>query len=93
MERKHGLSTKQLPASAYAGSSKNLKDLKDLNKIKQPRMLQPPKEIVEKANSSDETMGWADNIKPLGATGAKKGARGAGGGGRGALSPLRGKLW
>ena len=28
-ERKHGLSTAQFPVSAYAGSSKNLKDLKD----------------------------------------------------------------
>ena len=27
-ERKHGLSTKQVPVSAYVGSSKNLKDLK-----------------------------------------------------------------
>ena len=27
-ERKHGLSTEQFPVSAYAGSSKNLKDLK-----------------------------------------------------------------
>ena len=27
--RKHGLSTEQDPVSAYAGSSKNLKDLKD----------------------------------------------------------------
>jgi len=27
--RKHGLSTKQFPGSAYVGSSKNLKDLKD----------------------------------------------------------------
>ena len=29
-ERKHGLSTKQFPVSAYVGSSKNLKDLKDV---------------------------------------------------------------
>ena len=28
-ERKHGLSTEQFPVSAYVGSSKNLKDLKD----------------------------------------------------------------
>ena len=28
-ERKHGLSTQQFPVSAYVGSSKNLKDLKD----------------------------------------------------------------
>ena len=28
-ERKHGLSTEQFPVSAYAGNSKNLKDLKD----------------------------------------------------------------
>jgi len=27
--RKHGLSTEQFPVSAYVGSSKNLKDLKD----------------------------------------------------------------
>ena len=27
-ERKHGLSTEQVPASVYVGSSKNLKDLK-----------------------------------------------------------------
>jgi len=27
-ERKHGLSTEQVPVSAYVGSSKNLKDLK-----------------------------------------------------------------
>ena len=29
IERKHGLSTEQVPVSAYVGSSKNLKDLKD----------------------------------------------------------------
>jgi hypothetical protein len=29
-ERKHGLSTEPVPVSAYVGSSKNLKDLKDL---------------------------------------------------------------
>ena len=29
-ERKHGLSAEQVPVSAYVGSSKNLKDLKDL---------------------------------------------------------------
>jgi hypothetical protein len=28
-ERKHGLSTEQVPVSAYVGSSKNIKDLKD----------------------------------------------------------------
>ena len=28
-ERKHGLYTEQFPVSAYVGSSKNLKDLKD----------------------------------------------------------------
>ena len=28
-ERKHGLSTEQFPVSAYVGSSKNLKDLKE----------------------------------------------------------------
>ena len=28
-ERKHGLFTEQFPVSAYVGSSKNLKDLKD----------------------------------------------------------------
>ena len=28
-ERKHGLSTEQVPVSAYVGNSKNLKDLKD----------------------------------------------------------------
>ena len=28
-ERKHGLSTEQLPVSAYVGGSKNLKDLMD----------------------------------------------------------------
>ena len=28
VERKHGLSTEQVPVSAYVGSSKNLKDLK-----------------------------------------------------------------
>ena len=28
-ERKHGLSTEQFPVSAYVGSSKNLKNLKD----------------------------------------------------------------
>jgi len=28
IERKHGLSTEQVPVSAYVGSSKNLKDLK-----------------------------------------------------------------
>ena len=28
--RKHGFSTEQFPVSAYVGSSKNLKDLKDL---------------------------------------------------------------
>ena len=27
--RKHGLSTEQFPVSAYVGSSKNLKDLKE----------------------------------------------------------------
>ena len=27
--RKHGLSTEQYPVTAYVGSSKNLKDLKD----------------------------------------------------------------
>jgi len=34
-ERKHGFSTEQFPVSAYVGSSKNLKDLKD------PRRARP----------------------------------------------------
>ena len=33
---KHGLSTEQFPVSAYVGSSKNLKDLKDLAHKKSP---------------------------------------------------------
>ena len=33
-ERKHGLSTEQFPASAYAGSSKNPKDLKDARRAR-----------------------------------------------------------
>ena len=32
-ERKHGLSTEQFPVSAYVGSSKILKDPKDLGAI------------------------------------------------------------
>ena len=32
-KRKHGLSTEQFPVSAYVGSSKNLKDLKDRGAI------------------------------------------------------------
>ena len=32
-ERKHGLSTEPVPVSAYVGSSKNLKDLKDATSV------------------------------------------------------------
>ena len=38
-ERKHGLSTEQVPVSAYVGSSKNLKDLKDLGNLKDLQVL------------------------------------------------------
>ena len=34
-ERKHGLSTEQVPMSAYVGGSKNLKDLKQAALIAQ----------------------------------------------------------
>jgi len=41
-QRKHGLSTEQFPVSAYVGSSKNLKDLKDpkpkLQRLPPPQM-------------------------------------------------------
>ena len=36
-ERKHGLSTEQFPVSAYAGSWKNLKDLKDPSRTRSSR--------------------------------------------------------
>ena len=34
VERKHGLSTEPVPVSAYVGSSKNLKDLKDGGRVR-----------------------------------------------------------
>ena len=65
MERKHGLSTEQVPASAYAGSSKNLKDLKDVTLPKQTWPVFDPSQLCR-----CQTLAWASTSPPRDGVGA-----------------------
>ena len=57
--RKHGLSTEQVPVSAYVGSSKNLKDLKEKGEVfAYVGSIQNLKDLEDHTSHSSLRRGW-----------------------------------